>query len=202
MRGDEFLDKMGLIDPAYIEAADVAPAKKRKIRWNRWIAVAACFCLIFAASTVMFPEKQPLSMFVITAYALEPDNTISATVMQEGENTAVTMFETANGLRGFIFSYATDESEEPISVSIKSTGQQLTLDEEMEIIGGLKMDSTQNYLFFVLPQDDPGPYSITFTLSDQERSEFAWITLSIEQTEGGYTSIIEKITSYPREKTP
>lgn len=200
IKSEHILDAIGMInEEAVREAKEYQRPTSRN--WIRWGAVAACLCLLLAGMFPMF-NQPTISPFVLTAYALEADNTISATVMQEGENTAVTLFETANGLRGFVFSYATDESEEPISVSITSTGQQLTLDEEMEIISGLKIDSTQNYLFFVLPQDDPGPYSITFTLSDQERSEFAWITLSIEQTEGGYTSIIEKITSYPREKTP
>ena len=48
MRGNELLDKMELIDPAYIEEADRAPGKKR-IYWTRWAAMAACFCLIVGA---------------------------------------------------------------------------------------------------------------------------------------------------------
>lgn len=50
MRGNEFLNKMDLIDPAYIEAADAAP-KKRKI-WTGWrAAMAACICLVLLAGT-------------------------------------------------------------------------------------------------------------------------------------------------------
>ena len=48
MRGNELLDKMELIDPAYIAEADRAPGKKR-IYWTRWAAMAACFCLIVGA---------------------------------------------------------------------------------------------------------------------------------------------------------
>ena len=47
MRGSEFLDKMELIDPAYIEAADLQP-KKRNLQWIKWSALAACFCLVIA----------------------------------------------------------------------------------------------------------------------------------------------------------
>ena len=42
MRGNEFLDKMELIDPAYVEAADATPKKKKSV-WVKWGAVAACF---------------------------------------------------------------------------------------------------------------------------------------------------------------
>lgn len=45
MRGNEFLDKMELIDPVYIEAADKAP-KRKKVSWKQWSAVAACLCIV------------------------------------------------------------------------------------------------------------------------------------------------------------
>lgn len=48
MRGNEFLDKMELIDPAYVEAADTEPQKKKGI-WIRWGAIAACLCFIVGA---------------------------------------------------------------------------------------------------------------------------------------------------------
>ena len=53
MKGNEFLDKMELIDPAYVEAADAKP-KRRKIAWVKWGAMAACFCLV-VASAFMIP---------------------------------------------------------------------------------------------------------------------------------------------------
>ena len=40
MNGNEFLDKMSLADPAYVEEAD-RPVKKRTT-WRRWGAMAAC----------------------------------------------------------------------------------------------------------------------------------------------------------------
>lgn len=57
MRGNEFLDKMGLIDPAYIEAADTKPKKKENV-WGKWGALAACLCLI-AATVIAVPNLLP-----------------------------------------------------------------------------------------------------------------------------------------------
>ena len=55
MRGNEFLDKMELIDPAYVEAADAEPKKKR-IVWLKWGALAAaCLCVIVGV-TAMIPH--------------------------------------------------------------------------------------------------------------------------------------------------
>lgn len=46
MRGNELLDKMELVEPAYVEAADAQP--KRKKHYARWGALAACLCLAAA----------------------------------------------------------------------------------------------------------------------------------------------------------
>lgn len=50
MRGHDFLDKMELIDPAYVEAADTMP-KRKKYVWVKWGAAAACFFLAILAGT-------------------------------------------------------------------------------------------------------------------------------------------------------
>ena len=52
MRGKDFLDKMDLIDPAFVEAADMKPAKRKHI-WVKWCAIAACLCLIIGVVTML-----------------------------------------------------------------------------------------------------------------------------------------------------
>lgn len=51
MRGKELLDKMELIDPDYVKAADVKPGKKGT--WTKWGAMAAGLCLIVIGSIVI-----------------------------------------------------------------------------------------------------------------------------------------------------
>ncbi len=61
MRGNEFLDKMGLVAPEYIEEAERKP-KKRKNPWIKWLAAAACICIIagFAVSVGVYaPPEEP-----------------------------------------------------------------------------------------------------------------------------------------------
>lgn len=48
MKGNELLDKIGLIDPSYIEAADIE-VKKRKPSGFKWGAVAACIAVVMLA---------------------------------------------------------------------------------------------------------------------------------------------------------
>jgi len=194
---------MEYIDDDLVSGAVTYTRQKRKW-WKNWKAIAACVAvvaLLFGA--IPFLNNGPaVSPFVLTAYAMEPDNSLSAVAMQEGENIPVAMFEADNGMRGFVFSYAADDPEQPISVSIINADQQFTVDEKIETISGLEMDSTQRYVFFIPPQDEAGPYSLPITIHDEDENTVALITLLIEQTESGYTSRIEELTTYPRKEAP
>lgn len=57
MRGNELLDKMGLIDPAYVEAADVKRNKK-KSSWMKQGIVAACFAVIMIAGAMHWAQNE------------------------------------------------------------------------------------------------------------------------------------------------
>ena len=59
MRGNEFLDKMELINPVYVEAADVIP-KKKKNSWVKWGAMAACLCLVIMGMVLWAQTTQKL----------------------------------------------------------------------------------------------------------------------------------------------
>ena len=76
MRGNEFLDKMGLIEPAYIEEADIMP--KRKVNaWGKWGAMAACLCLV-AAAAIAVPNLLP-------GNRTEPDPKTGNTIAQSSK---------------------------------------------------------------------------------------------------------------------
>ncbi len=69
MRGNEFLDKMNLVDPAYVEAADMIP-KRRKSSLRRWCAIAACLCLFFSLAVPTMAASIPA--FYNMLYAVSP----------------------------------------------------------------------------------------------------------------------------------
>lgn len=56
MRGFELLDKMGLIAPAYVEAAAVQP-KRRSPALLRWGAAAACLAVLGYGAAVFLPAQ-------------------------------------------------------------------------------------------------------------------------------------------------
>lgn len=61
MRGNELLDKMELVDEAYIEAAETVTGREKR-NWIKYGSVAACFCMlfvgIFTVSRLWGNEKQ------------------------------------------------------------------------------------------------------------------------------------------------
>ena len=58
MRGTEFLDKMELIDPAYVEAAEAEPKKKKNV-WVKWGAIAACLCFVIMG-IIIWRQSTPI----------------------------------------------------------------------------------------------------------------------------------------------
>lgn len=58
MKGYELQDKMELIDPAYVEAADEKPVRK-KPSWVKWGAAATCLGAVLLAGAFLLREKGP-----------------------------------------------------------------------------------------------------------------------------------------------
>lgn len=52
MRGSELLDKMELVDPAYVEAAGATPPAVKRRGWVKWGAVAACLCVLIGTGAL------------------------------------------------------------------------------------------------------------------------------------------------------
>ena len=69
MRGNELLDKLERIDPAYIEAADAAPNKRKRV-WAKWGTAAACLCLICGLAIPAMAAFSP--SFYELLYAVTP----------------------------------------------------------------------------------------------------------------------------------
>lgn len=67
MRGGELLDKMELVDPVYIEAADKIPPKQKRNMPSRWLAAAACFALIVGGAFSIFRTQNVQQIVPIPA---------------------------------------------------------------------------------------------------------------------------------------
>lgn len=69
MRGSELLNKMDLISPEYIQAADRKSIPKRK-RLKKWCAIAACLCLVLSLAVPVMAASMPA--FYNVLYAISP----------------------------------------------------------------------------------------------------------------------------------
>lgn len=103
MRGDELLEKMELVDPAYVEAADV-PRPKRRVRWTKWGAAACAAALVVAIVAVaVLPRNEEHSSLSSDAAQQQA---------QEGSSLPIlTISEGANQGMGFEGYMAYDVSE-------------------------------------------------------------------------------------------
>lgn len=71
MRGTELLDKMELVNPAYIEAAGTKPGRKRH-HLKRWCTVAACLCLVLSLGLAVPAFAATVPAFYDVLYAISP----------------------------------------------------------------------------------------------------------------------------------
>ncbi|MBP1565923.1 MAG: hypothetical protein J6A58_09245 [Oscillospiraceae bacterium] len=61
MRGNEFLDKMELIDPSYIEGADVMVSKKKSVLIRLGIVAACLAFIVFAGAKILSHENKKIN---------------------------------------------------------------------------------------------------------------------------------------------
>lgn len=85
MRENDFLDKMELIDPAYVEAADAKPEKEKSV-WIQWDAMAACLCLV-VASALMISGRWNMPVFSVSDPSISdvPVPDLNGTIQLEKE---------------------------------------------------------------------------------------------------------------------
>lgn len=89
MRGQELLDKMELIDPVYIEAAEGAPERGagkvkifRKLKYIRWGVVAACLCIVLGATTVLAVTGLGTKLLSVFRFREETGYELSADIVK------------------------------------------------------------------------------------------------------------------------
>ncbi len=201
MSKNRVIDSLGRIDDDMIQDVEALRRKKKRPAWIKWAAMAACLCIVLAG---MF-NQLGASPFILTAYAMEPDNSLSAVTMQEGKSVPVSTFKADNGMLGFVFSHKAKNPEQPISVSIiradfssyiMSDSWKSMASETIEAISRLDMERTQQYIFFVPSQGEPAPYNLTITMHDERSNTVALLSIVIEQENESYIARIDAITTY------
>ena len=225
MSTDRFTAAMGYIDDDLIsDAVTYMPKKKSPVRWMKWVAVAACFCLVVGLSVpglfkdpsvgglesnTTITDAKPEEGFdyatnigfplVLTAYAMESDNNVSTALLQEGESVPVSLFETESNTKGFVFSYDITTPGQTSSVSIMTEGEFPGIIYE---IAGLEMDKTKNYIYYIPEQSKTTPYFLMIPYSDIEKDMVYEYHIIIEEDEVGYIATVDHIVTHERKTAP
>lgn len=193
MNAKDFSNAIGEVGEKYVTEAIVYQCKQKKHSRNKWIAAAACVCLILVGMFPLFNNQPGASPFVLTAYALENGNEVSASAISEGESAPVSLFESKSGLKGFVFSCVINESWHPSAITMIPENK---FSEHLGEIAGLPMENGRHYYYFIPEQTETAPYNFTFSYTDTSDNTVYEFRISIDESESGHRAVIENIVVY------
>lgn len=157
MNGKELLDKLELVDAAYVEAAASASGKKSR-HWLRLGALAACLCLLIAGAAFL-PGLLPGSVKpppettqpvqppppTSTEPTTQPTETTVPTVEPQGQRKTSDIYEDLSQLLAYLSDNeehgGTDSTSRRIQSEISAEDTEMTLESQMVT------DSTGKYLY-------------------------------------------------------
>ena len=195
MKSEKFSDALGEIDISYVEeVVNYKAASKQK--WNLWKAMAACAAVILFVISIfpLLKRKEEVDGFVLVAYAAE-NNTIVENELQEGNRVPISFFETEKGLKGFVFAYSKSNPKDVSSISVMTEGE---FPGVIETIVGLELDKEKNYTLYIPEQGKEYPYSFMIPYTDEAANKVIFCYLLVEETENGYSAVIEKMEEFER----
>lgn len=195
MKSEKFSNALGEIDVKYVEEV-VSYKAAKKNKWLVWQIAAAC--IVFVVLTVgivpFLMGNDEESVFVLTAYAYENNAAVEYELVV-GEKVPVSYFETENGLKGFVFSHAKEKTSEISSISIMTEGEMPGVIDE---IVGLELETDKHYTLYVPEQSKGFPYNFMIPYTDEAANKVIFCYLLVEETENGYTAVIERMEEFER----
>lgn len=153
MRGNQFLDKMDLIDPIYIEAAD-RKVKRKSNLVKRWCTIAACFCLVFGLAAPAMAGSIPA--FYDMLYAVSPATAQFFKPVQ--------LFCEDNGIRMEVIAAYIHEDTAEIYISMQDL-EGTRFDETVDLFDSYQINSPFDYTGHCeLSSYDPDTQTATFLI--------------------------------------
>ena len=195
MKSGKFSDALGEIDISYVEEVVNYKAASKQKR-NLWKAMAACAAVILFVISIfpLLKREEEVDGFVLVAYAAE-NNTIVENELQEGNRDPISFFETEKGLKGFVFAYSKSNPKDVSSISVMTEGEFPGVIDE---IVGLELDKEKNYTLYIPEQGKEFPYSFMIPYTDEAANKVVFCYLLVEETENGYSAVIEKMEEFER----
>ena len=192
MKKEDMYNGITGIRSQYLDEADTYKTPKR-IHWKRWIAAAACFCLLVAGAFSIFPGQTSVSPFVITAYAMETDGEMIGTPIKVNQTAPMTKIELPSGMNVFLFSVDLEDKNArsniyDLSNPVHDIGELYSITEE----------KGKNYFFFSpgsTEDVDGSDIGITVISTKNDGSSVSY-ELRIIRNNGEYTAQLMKVTEY------
>ncbi len=196
MKSEKFSTALGEIDVSYVEeVVNYKATHKRKQQiWKLVAACAAVVVLTVGIIPLLNRGGEVSQGFVLVAYASE-NNVVVAHELQKGASVPISFFETANGLKGFVFAYNKSNPDDVSSVSIMAEGE---FPDVIEEIIGLELDKGKNYTLYIPEQGKDFPYSFMIPYTDEVSNKVILCYLLVEEAEDGYSAVIERTEEFER----
>ncbi len=200
MKVPKIADALNYLDDDLIsEAIEYRPKKRHFYQKTKWKAIAACLALFAAAAGVIISFHQSgTASLVLTAYAMEEDDSVLALPMTEGEDTPVSLFETGDGYIGFVFSYDASDPTQSASVQILDMDSQGSSEKSTEEIVGLETQEGKIYMYYMVAEGETAPYNLPFFIIDSENGIVYQFNIVVEESDGGYTAKLEEVLQYEK----
>lgn len=119
MKNEHILDAIGMINEEAVRDAKVYKHPKSR-GWLKIGVAAACLCFLFAGLLPMFNNQPEVSPFVLTAYAMENDGTLTPHVLAQNVSVPLAEIQFEEGVKGFIFSCPLENQNELSRVTFLS----------------------------------------------------------------------------------
>lgn len=196
MKSEKFSHALGEIDVSYIEEAIHYKAVHRR-KQKIWKIAVACVAVAMVAILIMplwdtNKKESESTAFVLVAYASE-NNKVMKSEVQVGKSVPISFFETENGWKGFLFAYHKSNPKEVSSISVMTEGE---FPNVIEKIIGLELETDKHYTFYIPEQEKEFPYSFMIPYTDEIENKVILCYLLVEETEDGYSAVIERMEEF------
>lgn len=202
MRLPRIVEAMNEIDDDLVSGAVEYRREPLSARLRSGLFPKACACLLAAAfvfaAVLLWGIRERTEPFTLTVYAAAADGTAEAEVLREGRKVPISLFETEEGLSGFVISCSKPDENLPSSVLILASGQ--SSQGYITEIRGITEDSTQNYYFYIPGEEEAWPYQFSLFMDDTEENMIRQYHIIITQADGSWYaelrvgSAVERVT--------
>ena len=207
MNSYTILEAVGEVNDCFISALLEEKPTQRKLlsgRSIRWIAAAACLCLIVGGMIYQHTKvEQPTLGFAITAYAKSPDGkNLKEVILKLSEPVPVDAFYSDNGQPVFVFSYPAENNNPHFAITHildyrVSSYPNLSIDTLRSITGIEELP--ENEYFYYLPDiKDASPYTFFFSIGYIEDKSL--ITVAYFQITESETQYFVELVDIKNEK--